>query len=87
MQDAASLAAIRLPTILRDAGSSRRDAAARFSEGDVRDLQVWQKLAWIDPFYRADPRIRRLEARGRDYREEDKQVLAEVSQPTVGARR
>src|SRR4029453_14554216 len=29
----------------------RREAAARFSRDDLRDLQVWHKLAWIDPIY------------------------------------
>ncbi len=40
--------------------AERSAAAARFSVDDLRDLQVWHKLAWIDPFYldarRADPR-------------------------------
>src|SRR5439155_14420806 len=36
-------------------------AARRFSVDDLRDLQVWQKLAWIDPIYFAlDDRIHRL---------------------------
>ena len=39
--------------------AERRAAAARFSADDLRDLQVWHKLAWIDPFYLdGDPRIR-----------------------------
>src|SRR5713226_5347988 len=37
-------------------------AVARgFDVDDFRDLQVWQKLAWIDPFYLdGDVRVRRL---------------------------
>ena len=31
--------------------ADRRAAAARFTADDLRDLQVWHKLAWIDPFY------------------------------------
>ena len=39
----------------------RRAAAARFTTDDLRDLQVWQKLAWIDPVL---PRGRRAGAGG-----------------------
>src|SRR3977135_736903 len=28
-----------------------RACVARFDPDDLRDLQVWQKLAWIDPLY------------------------------------
>ena len=47
--------------------------------GDLRDLQVWHKLAWLDPFYlHDDPRVRDLIARGRDFGEKDKAVLRDV---------
>ena len=56
-----------------------RAAAARFSVGDLRDLQVWHKLAWIDPLYlEGDPRVRGLVARGRGFSEDDKAVLRDV---------
>src|SRR3979411_2821002 len=59
--------------------AERRGPAARFSGDDLRDLQVWHKLAWIDPFYLdGDARIRTLLARGRGFTEADKQVLREV---------
>ena len=59
--------------------ADRRAAAARFSPDDLRDLQVWQKLAWIDPLYLDhDPRVRALVARGRGFSEDDKAVLREV---------
>jgi alpha-amylase/alpha-mannosidase (GH57 family) len=46
---------------------------------ELRDLQVWQKLAWIDPLYLdADPRIRALIARDRDFSEDDKAILRSV---------
>jgi alpha-amylase/alpha-mannosidase (GH57 family) len=45
----------------------------------LRDLQVWHKLAWIDPSYLdADPRVRDLVARGRGFSEDDKRRLGEV---------
>ncbi len=56
-----------------------RTIARRFSVDDLRDLQVWHKLAWIDPEYHAgDSRVRDLVARGRDYTEHDKIVLRGV---------
>ena len=56
-----------------------RDAAHRFSRDDLRDLQVWHKLAWIDPFYlEGDARVRSLLAKGRGFTEDDKAVLREV---------
>jgi alpha-amylase/alpha-mannosidase (GH57 family) len=46
---------------------------------DLRDLQVWQKLAWIDPEVRADdPRVVRLVGKGRGFDEHDKQILRAV---------
>jgi alpha-amylase/alpha-mannosidase (GH57 family) len=60
-------------------GSGGRGAAARFTVDDLRDLQVWQKLAWIDPLYLDDdPRIRALVAKGRAFSEDDKRVLRQV---------
>src|SRR2546429_1215566 len=57
----------------------RRIAATRFSVDDIRDLQVWHKLAWIDPFYLdTDPRVRALVSKGRGFSEADKMVLRQV---------
>jgi alpha-amylase/alpha-mannosidase (GH57 family) len=57
----------------------RRAAAARFTRDDVRDLQVWHKLVWIDPLYlERDPRIQGLVAKGRDFTEDDKELLRAV---------
>ena len=58
---------------------ARRDQGAPFDTADLRDLQVWHKLAWIDPFYLdADARVRSLLAQGRGFSEGDKAVLREV---------
>ena len=59
----------RLPAVRRAAGASAaarlptrgrpRARPRRFSADDLRDLQVWHKLAWIDPFYLdGDARVR-----------------------------
>jgi len=57
----------------------KRGRGDAFSVEDLRDLQVWHKLAWIDPFYLdGDDRVRGLVARGRQFSEDDKQVLRTV---------
>ena len=63
----------------REHGGSPAVAARQFAVGDIRDLQVWHKLAWVDPFYlETDPRVRGLVQKGRQFEEEDKAVLREV---------
>ena len=60
-------------------GLSLRSQAAYFSTEDLRDLQVWHKLAWIDPYYfERDERIRALVAKGRRFTEQDKATLRAV---------
>jgi alpha-amylase/alpha-mannosidase (GH57 family) len=61
-------------------------AARRFTVDDLRDLQVWQKLAWIDPFYLdQDERVKALAAKQRDFTEEDKGVLRAVELELLNA--
>jgi alpha-amylase/alpha-mannosidase (GH57 family) len=56
-----------------------RAAARRFSPDDLRDLQVWHKLAWLDPSYlEGDARVRALIAKGRGFTEDDKLLLRTV---------
>jgi len=60
-------------------GLSPRALAAHFSTEDIRDLQVWHKLVWIDALYfERDERIRALVAKDRGYTEEDKALLRSV---------
>jgi alpha-amylase/alpha-mannosidase (GH57 family) len=57
----------------------RRAAASRFGPDDLRDLQVWHKLAWIDRSYLdTDARVRGLVAKGEQFTEADKGLLREV---------
>src|SRR6476620_5071331 len=54
-----------------------------FASGRARDqfldLQVWHKLAWIDPSYLAsDPRVRRLIGKGEQFTEDDKAELRTI---------
>jgi alpha-amylase/alpha-mannosidase (GH57 family) len=47
-----------------------------FSADDLLDLQVLFNLSWIDPLFREkDPFLKMLADKGRDYTEEDKQIL------------
>jgi alpha-amylase/alpha-mannosidase (GH57 family) len=60
-------------------------AAQRFSRDDLRDLQVWHKLVWFDPFYlETDPRVRSLVAKDRGFTEEDKALLHEIEIELLG---
>ena len=50
-----------------------------FSEGDLRDLQVWHKLAWMDPdLLVTDPRLISLLRKDRNYGEHDKGMLRAI---------
>ncbi len=46
-----------------------------FTSEELRDLQVWSNLAWVDPMFRDDPAIRPLLAKGRYFSEEEKQRM------------
>jgi alpha-amylase/alpha-mannosidase (GH57 family) len=60
-------------------GLSPRARAAQFTTADIRDLQVWHKLVWLDPYYfDDDARVRALVAKGRGFAEEDKALLRAV---------
>jgi alpha-amylase/alpha-mannosidase (GH57 family) len=58
---------------------SPRAQAAQFSTDDLRDLQVWHKLVWIDAYYfERDERVRALVAKGRGFTEDDKITLRAI---------
>jgi alpha-amylase/alpha-mannosidase (GH57 family) len=58
---------------------ARRAAPQQFSEQDLRDLQVWQKLVWMDPDWLVrDERLVTLVRKGSGFTEDDKRVLREV---------
>jgi alpha-amylase/alpha-mannosidase (GH57 family) len=79
----AELLALRGP---RHDEASLRVAAPRFGPAEMRDLQVLSKLAWFDlEWQRDDAALRALIAKGRDYTEDDKHVLAEREQALLGA--
>ncbi|MGC9328554.1 MAG: glucodextranase DOMON-like domain-containing protein, partial [Candidatus Hinthialibacter sp.] len=64
----------RYDELFRKRGRSPKKAVERFSEQDIRDLQVWHNLSWIDPTWRENPDLplRRLIKKQRDFTEQDK---------------
>ncbi len=62
-----------------------RARAAQLSTDEIRDLQVWHKLVWIDPLYvEADARVQRLLAKERGFTEDDKSMLRSVELELLG---
>jgi alpha-amylase/alpha-mannosidase (GH57 family) len=60
-------------------GLNGRAQAALFSTDDIRDLQVWHKLVWLDAYYfERDPRVQALVAKGRGFSEADKRTVREI---------
>ena len=56
-----------------------REATYRFRDADWRDLQIWQKLAWVDPDWAMrDDRVQRLLKRGAHFTDEDVRMLRAV---------
>ncbi len=54
------------------------EALKRFKPQDYLDLQVWFNLAWIDPWLRRrDADLARLEQKGAQFTEEEKQLVLE----------
>ena len=57
----------------------KRDAGSAYGDQDFLDLQVWHKLAWVDPSYlEGDVRVRRLIAKDRGFTEDDKRELRAI---------
>lgn len=46
-----------------------------FSSSEIRDLQTWGTLCWVDELFRTEEPIRTLLAKGRHFTEEDKRDL------------
>ena len=56
-----------------------------FTVTDVRDLQVWFNLAWMDPYWiKNDPLVRSLFNKSRDFSENDKQLLIQKQREICG---
>jgi alpha-amylase/alpha-mannosidase (GH57 family) len=63
----------------------KRDTRGGYTDQDFLDLQVWHKLAWVDPFYLdTDPRVRRLVQKQQNFSEDDKLELRAVELEILG---
>jgi alpha-amylase/alpha-mannosidase (GH57 family) len=56
-----------------------------FSEGDLRDLQVWFLLGWAGHHLRRDPHVRYLLNKGEAFTEGEKHALLDLYDREVGA--
>ena len=64
----------------------KRHTPESFTVEDLRDLQVWHKLVWMDPDWLAtDARLRALVGKSRQFSEADKQQLREVELELLAA--
>jgi alpha-amylase/alpha-mannosidase (GH57 family) len=58
--------------------NTAQDALRRFTERDLRDLQVWFNLAWLHPLaFDRDANLRELRDKGRSFTEDEKRMLLE----------
>lgn len=48
---------------------------ALFSTAEIRDLQVWSNLAWVDPLFRNESPVRELLEKKRHFSDEEKDAL------------
>ena len=71
---------------LRGFGSSSADEAARrFSEKDVRDLQIWSNLAWVHELvFERDADLREFREKGRHWTESEKDWFLDRQRELVG---
>ncbi len=59
--------------------------ASLFTDRELLDLQLWFNLSWIDPeAVRADPVLRELVAKGRDFSEADKEPVLRAQSDLMG---
>lgn len=57
--------------------------AENFTVDELRDLQIWANLAWIDPIFRNE--IKELYQRGKNFREQDKETIIELQNKIIGS--
>ncbi len=48
---------------------------ALFTSEEVRDLQVWSNLVWVDPVFRTEERVKSLFGKGKHFTEAEKHAL------------
>jgi alpha-amylase/alpha-mannosidase (GH57 family) len=64
--------------------SQKKILPALFTSTEIRDLQVWSNLAWVDPMFRVQEPIKSLFDKHRRFTEEDKQALLAWQKELIG---
>lgn len=57
------------------------NVAQNFTVDEIRDLQVWMNLSWIDPLFRDE--IDELYQRGKNFREQDKDLIINLQNKII----
>jgi len=57
---------------------------ALFTSAEMRDIQLWSNLAWVDPSFRNEEPVRGLYAKGKGFTEEDKAKLLQWQLDLMG---
>ncbi len=57
--------------------------AKTFTEDELRDLQIWSNLVWIDPLFRG--KIEDLYQKGKNFSEEDKERVIDVENTIIAS--
>lgn len=68
----------------RQSAGAGANLATLFSSSEMRDLQVWSNLVWINPYFRDESPVRVLFAKERYFTEEDKQALLDWQIRLIG---
>ncbi|MDF1543908.1 MAG: glycoside hydrolase family 57 protein [bacterium] len=66
------------------AGQGESIVPALFSSEEIRDLQVWSNLCWVDPSFHSETPIKGLLEKGRHFSEEDKVSLIQWQRNLMG---
>ncbi len=54
-----------------------------FSSEELRDIQVWSNLVWVDPMFRDQEPVKHLLSKGRHFTEEEKHALLDWQLSTI----
>jgi len=57
--------------------------AQTFTTNELRDLQIWANLAWVDPIFRSE--IADLYKKGKNFREEDKDRIISTEEKIISS--
>ncbi len=57
------------------------NVAQNFTVDELRDLQIWANLTWIDPMFRDE--IKELYQRGKNFREQDKEIVINLQKKII----